>query len=126
MSDPCSDCAFKGDCKQLIDPKLYEDVFKLWDETFKRTSNNNEPIIAWERFKNKYDILPFKLKEEIITEFNKSNETTCLLVEKEDLIELKRLNVEKDAEGIWINNRYEIAKILKKWEQRKEVEREGT
>ena len=51
----CEDCAFKGSCKKLIDAEIYEDVRKLWDETIKRTIYDDEPLIAWQRFKNKYD-----------------------------------------------------------------------
>ena len=53
---PCLDCGFKESCKPSISQELYDDVFRLWDETFKRTSANNEPIIALERFQNKYEV----------------------------------------------------------------------
>ena len=36
-------------------------------------------------------------------------------VERFDLEKLKQLNNEKDMEGIWINNRYIIEKILNKY-----------
>ena len=36
-------------------------------------------------------------------------------VEKLDLERLKRLNSEKDREGIWVDNRYIIEKILNKY-----------
>ena len=42
--------------KPSITKELYNDIYRLWDETFIRTKNNNEPIIALERFKNKYEV----------------------------------------------------------------------
>lgn len=55
--DPCNECAFKElGCKPSITQELYDDIFRLWDETFKRTRDNNEPIIALERFKDKYEV----------------------------------------------------------------------
>ena len=56
MSDPCEECGFKDDCKPSITQEVYDDVKRLWDETYQRTKNNNEPIIALERFNNKYEV----------------------------------------------------------------------
>ncbi|GAH03471.1 unnamed protein product [marine sediment metagenome] len=54
---PCAGCVFKElSCKPSISKELYEDVFALWDETYKRTAEDNEPQIALERFKNKYEV----------------------------------------------------------------------
>lgn len=53
---PCVDCGFKENCKPSISQELYDDVFRLWNETFKRTSTIDEPIIALERFQNKYEV----------------------------------------------------------------------
>ena len=55
-NDRCEKCGFEGDCKPSITQELYDDVYRLWDETFKRTKEDNEPIIALQRFKNKYEV----------------------------------------------------------------------
>ena len=52
----CENCGFIDGCKPSITQELYDDVFRLWDETYKRTVENKDPIIALERFKNKYEV----------------------------------------------------------------------
>ena len=54
---PCAGCVFKElSCKLSISKELYDDVFRLWEETIKRVTKDNEPIIALDRFKNKYEV----------------------------------------------------------------------
>ena len=55
-SDTCEECGFKDDCKPSITQEYYDDVKRLWDETYERTKEDNEPIIALERFNNKYEV----------------------------------------------------------------------
>ena len=54
--DACIECAFKDNCKPSITQEYYDDVKRLWDETYQRTKDDNEPIIALERFNNKYEV----------------------------------------------------------------------
>jgi len=53
--DECKECGFKGDCKKSIEAEVYDDALKLWQETYERSIANNEPSIAWDRFRNKYE-----------------------------------------------------------------------
>jgi len=54
--DSCEECGFKDNCKPSITQVVYDDVKRLWDETYQRTKDDNEPIIALERFNNKYEV----------------------------------------------------------------------
>ena len=54
--EPCENCGFKENCKPSITQVVYDDIKRLWDETYQRTKDDNEPIIALERFNNKYEV----------------------------------------------------------------------
>lgn len=53
--DCCEECGFKEDCKKSIEAEVYDDALRLWQETYERSIANNEPSIAWDRFRNKYE-----------------------------------------------------------------------
>ena len=55
-NEECNNCGFKDSCKPSITQSLYDDVYRLWEETMKRTEDKNEPLIALQRFQNKYEV----------------------------------------------------------------------